>query len=857
MWGMGTAGALLERDAQVLALDAAWVEVQRSGRGQVVLVRGEAGSGKTALLRRFTEQVTGPVAWGSCHPLSTPRPLGPFAEVADQVGGTFAEVVAGEGKPHEIARALSRFLPGDGPTVVVLEDLHWADEASLDVLRLLARPLRDRAVLVVATYRDDEIDRCSSLQTALGDLRGPETSRLEVPALSVTAVTELARGTGRDASDLHRLTGGNAFFLTEVLAGGGDLPATVRDAALARLARLGPQARAVAESVAVVPQRCELWLVEALAGLAHLDEAVAGGVLVAHEDGVSFRHELARRAVEGTLPPYRRLLLHRAALAALLDRPAPDSARLAHHAELAQDPAAVLLHAPVAAERAARVGAKREAVAHWEQALRHCPESDRERRADLLEEYAAAVFLLDGMAQSIAALEESLQIRRETGDRVGEGRVLNGLVRRLGCAGREDEGPAALAAAHEVLESLPPTGELARTFALHAYTCLELGDLEGVREWGWLAVELAEEHGATDVVVHALNTMGIADLHGGRDPDLVLRSLALAREHDLDEAVGRAWLNLGGVYAAHRRVDQLGFLEQGLADCERRGLELWRRYVAVSRAELQLTLGRWDDAVDGIADLLALPVGDGLLRVLAWCVTATARLRRGDPGVREALDLATTLADGHVAPEWSLPVALLAAELAWVEGVDAGQVRALTDEVLQACREVGDDWGVDGLLRWRRLAGVTDEPTTGRTALSTPNVEHWRAVGCGYDAALSLLELGEPVEALALLQLIGARGTAARVAKDLRTAGVRELPRGPRTSTLANPALLTEREVEVLGLVAEGLSNPMIAERLVLSSKTVDKHVSALLRKLGVSSRRDAAARAQDLGLLAPAVPVA
>jgi DNA-binding CsgD family transcriptional regulator/tetratricopeptide (TPR) repeat protein len=770
--------------------------------------------------------------------------------VAEQIGGELAELVLREARPHQVATALTRFAPADGPAVVILEDLHWADDASLDVLQMLARPLRQRALLVLASQRNDEVERCSALQTALGDLCGPETSRLDVPALSPQGVKALSRGTGRDALQLHRLTGGNAFHVTEVLAAPeGDVPSTVVDATLSRLSRISDEARAVAEAVAVVPQRAELWLVEALAGAEHLDEAVAAGLLVAAADGVTFRHELARRAVEGTLPPYRRVVLHRAALAALTARPGSEPARLAHHADAAQDSASVLVHARAAAERAARVGAKREAAAHWQQALRHAPADEPLLRADLLEEVSYAVYVVDRMAESVTALEEALEIRREHGDRMGEGRVLNALTRRVSCAGREDESPALTDAAHRVLEELPPSAELAKVYASRCFAAFEEADVETAQEWGRRAVELAEQLGDVDVAVHALNTLGTLELVQGRDPDLLLRSLKMAEEHNPDEAVGRALLHLTSAFAEQHRVDQLPLFEDAVDDCDRRGLELWRRYVVVNRAQLHLHLGRWDEAVEGVAEIMASPLRAQLLRLGAACVTAKVRLRQGDPGGREALAQARALADGHTGLDWQRPLTLVEAEMAWLESVPAEDVVALTAGVLTDCEQHQEHWAVDELLRWRRLSGARPEPTTGRTLYSQPSLDHWRKLGCGFDAALDLLELGEPVEALALLQMIGAAGTAARVAKDLRQRGVHDLPRGPRPSTRANPAGLTDRELNVLLLLAEGRSNSAIADVLVLSVKTVDKHVSAALRKFDVRSRAEASTRAHELGV--------
>ncbi len=842
-------GSLVEREELLAQLHGLWTQVQQTARGRVVLVRGEAGSGKTALLRAFSDGLAVPVTWGGCHPLSTPRPLGPFAEIADQLRGDLAALVD-EGRPHAIAAALVGQVPAQGSAVLVLEDLHWADDASLDVVRMLARPIRDHALLVLASYRDDEVERVSGLRTALGDLCGPETTRLEVPLLSPAAVKALCRGTHLDPRELHRVTGGNAFYVTEALAAPDEeIPGTVVDAALSRLARLGPAARSVAEAVAIVPQRCELWLVDSLAGLENLDAAVASGVLVSDGDGVAFRHELARRAVEGTLPPYRAMQLHRTALHALVARGAEPS-RLAHHADAGHDSPAVLVHARAAAERATRLGSKRQAAAHWEQALRHAPANEPLVRAELLERLSFAAYLVDRMTEAVAALEEALALQREYGEPVGQGRVLLSLGRRVSCAGRESETPLFLAQAQEVLEALPPSRELAEVYAGWAYTCFEESDVTGTHAWGRRAVELGRELGAVDVVAHALNTMGTCELFRGRDPQLLLDSLELARRHDLDEAVGRALLHLSSAFAEQRRLDQLDLVEDGVVECDLRGLELWRRYLMVNRAELHLLLGRWDDAAEGVAEIIASPLSAPLPRLGALCVTARVRLRRGDPGGREALAEARALAAGHPGLCWQRPVALVEAELAWLDDAPVADVLARTDAVLAESWRFEEQWGVDELVRWRRVCGAPPEPTSGSTLYAEPSPDAWRQLGCGFEAALALLEQGDAVEALALLQLVGAHGAAARVAKQLRQQGVRELPRGPRPRTRANPAQLTDREVDVLRLVAVGLSNSAIADQLVLATKTVDKHVSAALRKLAVPSRTEAAARAHQLGLV-------
>ena len=279
--------------------------------GRLVLVGGDAGVGKTALVRRFCDECAGRarVLWGACDALFTPRPLGPLFDVAESVGGELEALVVAEGGPREVVAALRDELRTRSPTVLVLEDVHWADEATLDVVRLLARRLEAIPALVVATYRDDELESTHALRVVLGDLaaqRGVE--RIRLAPLSRAAVAALAATSGLDAAELHRVTGGNPFFVTEVLAAGGEeIPATVRDAVMARIARLSGAARRGLEALAIVPGEVELWLLEALAPEAGdwLDESLASGMLAAGRDAVSYRHELARLAVEEALAPNR------------------------------------------------------------------------------------------------------------------------------------------------------------------------------------------------------------------------------------------------------------------------------------------------------------------------------------------------------------------------------------------------------------------------------------------------------------------------------------------------------------------------------------------------------------------------
>src|SRR3954452_19023138 len=261
---VGDSRELLERSHHLAFLAEALAAVVDGSHGRLVLVRGEAGVGKTVLLRHFCEHEHGAarVLWGSCDALFAPRPLGLLVDIAQVTGGELAELVASGAKPHEVVLELTRELKRRVPTIVVLEDVHWADEATLDVLKLIGRRLQTVPALIAVSYRDDELDRVHPLRVVLGELAGAGAIvRLELAPLSPVAVATLAAPHGVDAQELHRKTAGNAFFVTEALAAGEEeIPLTVRDAVLARTARLSPAARTLLEAVAVVPWHAELWL---------------------------------------------------------------------------------------------------------------------------------------------------------------------------------------------------------------------------------------------------------------------------------------------------------------------------------------------------------------------------------------------------------------------------------------------------------------------------------------------------------------------------------------------------------------------------------------------------------------------
>src|SRR4051794_33598631 len=859
---------LLERSHELAELARALEASETAGSGGAVLVTGEAGAGKTALLRAFRDAHSPEVRflWGASDPLFTPRPLGAIHDVAEQVGGHSRDLVASGAKHFELAKSLLRELSAE-PTVLVLEDLHWADEASLDVLRLLLRGLEPVPALVVGSYRDDDLGPGHPFASVLGELiRLPRVGRLPLGRLSEAAVTTLAEPHGVGAHELYRATAGNPFFVTEVLASGHDrIPDTVRDAVFARVAQLSPRARRLLEAVAIGSTPSEVWLLEAIAAdeVAALEECLAAGMLTAEGTDIRFRHELARLAVEASLPPHRPMSLHRAALAALAEPPRgqPDLARLAHHAEAAQETGAVQRFAPAAAESAAALGAHREAAAQYERALRHSDGLPLARRAQLIDRTAREYVRVGRFNDAVALGRRAASAYRAAGDRAREGHCLSAIAWPLWVLSRRDEAETASRDALALLAECGADHELGRAYALESLLRFTADDLDGTVAAGEKAIELAERTGDVGAAVRAATNIGAVKYLRGdaRGREELERSLETARAAGLalEAAAALCYLAHGAARERHHALTAR-YIEAGLEVCNRHDLESWGPFLGALRFEQGFEKGHWD-ATAASATAVIDTGGAGLATLKALVTLGRLRSRRGEPGQWAVLDRALELARPSTELSRLVPVASARSEAAWLEGRDADAL-AETELAWDAARRVADPWLLGDLAQWRRRAGVDEEQPAGiaepyALALAGDSggaYAAWMELGCPYEAALAGAEGDGDLSRQALDQLhrLGARAAATLVARRLRERGARGLPRGPRPHTSENPAQLTAREVEIATLLADGLRNGEIAERLFISRRTVDHHVSAILHKLGVGSRGQVAAAAARLGLI-------
>ena len=831
-----------------------------------MLVAGEAGVGKSALAEQLQRNLPGASwYWGACDGLFTPRPLGPLFDIAAKLGGELLELCRADAPREALFGALLRQVSEpDRLHVVVVEDIHWADEATIDLLRFLGRRIRDATVLLIVTYRDDALAAGDPLLLALGDLATQRSvRRVSLPPLSAGAVQVMAGSSEREAAALRQLTGGNPFYLSQVIAAGTDeLPASARDAVLARAARVGPGARTVLDAAALIGTRVEFPLLESVTDCppSAVDELLAGGLLTGDGPALRFRHEIARLAVQDAVPAHRRGLIHARILDVLGRCGGDDDARMAFHAEGAGDGPAVLRYAPAAACRAAQLGAHREAAAQYERALRFADGAGAATLAGLYDAFGYEASLLDRMEDAVQARERALALWRQEGDHLREGDTLRWLACALNAASRGSEGQVAAAAAITVLEPLGPSAELASAYGSLASLRMVNYEHEEAIELAHRAQAIAGPLGRADIVSDSLNTEACSLQGIGRDWAATMHralDIAVTGGHELQ--VGRAYVNLYAMYIDEK--DFAGgeaYYTDGVAYCDEHDLTSYSIFLRSQRTNMLEKTGRWDEAVALAGELLLRGGPSPGIRLCPLNRLGTIRARRGEPGVWECLDEAIGHADGAGEAQNIVPVRLERAEARWLEGDQAAAVREaeLAHDSGAGC----DQWGRGALAVWLARTG-SRRTVPGRLADPYQRqidgdwagaARRWQDLDCPYEAALALLDsTDEDALREALDILTGLRAAAViRVARrKMRELGIRSIPAGPRAATREHPLGLTRREHEVLDLIVDGRTNAEIAGQLFISAKTVDHHVSAVLAKLGAPSRSVAASEAVRLGL--------
>jgi DNA-binding CsgD family transcriptional regulator len=858
---------LLERDEQLQRLEAAFV-LAREGKGRIVAIAAEAGAGKTALTEHFVAEhaQAARVYWGACENLSTPEVLLPLRDIARASGESLD---AGADHIRSFEALLRLLSAGAKPALLVIEDVHWADTATLDLIRFLARRIARVRALILITYRDEEVDARSPMRNLLGEAPGGSVERMALAALSLAAVSSLAATRGRRGEELFALTAGNPFLVTEALAVEGDMPTdAVRDSTLARASRLTDAGRAILDAVSIFPRRTETAVVADLVKTAFdagLDECVEKGMLSLEGGILHFRHELARRAIEAAIAPARRRALHQKVVDVLKRRSDARAGEIAHHAERASDIAALVKFARRAGEEAERAGAPREAAAHFAAVLRHRDTLDATQLVEVLEHHAEQAYLMGGADRAVESMTEAAALRRLADDTLGLGRDLTRLTRFAWMYGRRAAAEGFVAEAIAVLQTLPPGPELAWAYSHQSQLDMLAARMGPAITWGERALELATRLQQQEIIIHALGNIGSAraDEGGSGDCRELERSFELAVAGRYHDHVERASCNLTCTFYWRRDYrSALHCIDRGVAYATALELTHWEGYLRGWRTMIRLDQGDWAGAEEEAHELCRRTYAAEVYRFPALTTLARLRVRRGDQDAETPLEAARRLSAAMEELQRSVYIATIEAESAWLQSAVPAGENAVSQ--LQAVHTVAEArncrWAVEDSALWLSILGA---PVTGIERLPTPIREHcegrwqeaaagWRALGRPYEEALALSGADDAArrQALEIFDRLGAVPAAARLRRLMRASGARSIPRGPIAVTRANSAGLTRRQVQVLILIDEGLSNAEIASRLCISAKTAEHHVSAIMARLDAPTRQKAAVAARHRGLL-------
>ena len=853
---------LLERDKYLTVLETAFEGLK--GGGLVILISGEAGIGKTSLVENFIKKTEdrANILWGACDDLFTPRPLGPLYDIAAQLKNGLAELLNRQvTRPEIFTRFLNDLQKKVTPSVVVLEDVHWADESTLDLIKFIGRRADKTNSLFIITYRDDEIDPGHPLRSVLGDIPSKNLIRIKLPSLTEKTVNAMASLMG--INNLFLITGGNPFLIAELLNNrNGGIPATIKDSILTRVSKLSAAARDLVELVSVVPTKVEKRLASEIIPIKEeiLDECLNCGILKLEGEYLSFKHELSRMACEESLTESKRQLLNEKVLQVLLKQKILENylARIIHHAGKAQNKAVIIKYAPKAADQASALGAHKLAAEHYGNALKYAESISPEEKINLFEGRSYECYLTGQVEEAIKAGETAIELLRKWPDPRREGENYRRIAKMLWYNCDEKKGEEYIDKAIKILEKLPPGKYLAMAYSNKSQTYMLREETGPAIRWGEKALRLARELNEEETEAHALNNIGTAKMFEGDDSgeEYLKKSLELSLKNNFYEHTMRAYINLGSLMLQKRRMAEADkYFSEGTEYCSGKDLYIFSLCMAGHNANTRLYTGHWNEAAETAAVVFKkenIPFGN---RIIPLLVIGIIRARRGDPGAMKMIEEADLLAPQIGETDKIVAVKSVKAEAYWLQN----KLDEIIDEVEEVYNKIKlgkNPWEIGQIAYWlckgNRLPEIPSKIAMPFMLQIKGDWKSaaglWKELDCPYEQAMALSEGNEEAmrKAVELFDHLGATAASHLIKQKMRISGLKSIPKGPIKTTRKNPAGLTGRQLEVLNLLGKGLSNNEIGNRLYISPKTVDHHISAILSKLNIHSRHEAAAFLQS-----------
>ncbi len=861
---------LIERDEFLASLQQHFVNVE-NGEGRCILLSGEAGIGKTALVKAFCKQQhdNSNIFQGACDNLFTPRPLAPLYDILWQVNKERWPVSSAiESRAALFANIFQELSAKKGKLLIVFEDVHWADEGTLDFIRFFAKRIYQLPCLFILTYRDNEIHSNHPLRNVLGQLPPDSFTKMPLVPLSKQAVVEMAIHKGLNGEDVYSISQGNPFYVNEILASySPGIPDNIKDSILSVYEQQKEGTKNAWQIWSVMPEGLEVDRVAKLKSALGkaIDHCFAISVILVQNGKVVFKHELYRRTIEESLTLFKRMELNKMILELFLDsfEEKGEVERILNYAKNANERNLVVKYAPLAASKAALIGAHKEASKLFLTAIEYFEGDDTNQLAELYEAYAYECYLSNQVKEAITFTEKVLKLWKDSADIVKTGDSLRFLSRLWWLNGNGNNAENFALQAIEVLKDEPVSATKAMAFSNMSQLKMLSDEPAECFLWGEKAIAMAKELGNVEILSHAINNVGSLKMCIPSSEQegiaMLQQSLEIALKNSYHEHAARAYTNLGSGaikiknYALAKRA-----LQEGLEYCEERDLDSWKDYMLSWKARLDLESGNWSGA-QAIADnLLKNENQPAIIKIPALIVIGKIKIRKGEKDALPLLMNAKVMAFETMELQRIIPLMVALLEYEWLTGKTIIEKNDL-DQTFLLLQGAGIDWDKNEFAFWMKKAGrhlvsnkeIIELDISSESSASKAG-EFWEKSECPYERSLVLFEgnVDDKKRAIVIVQDLGGVAVYQKMKQAMRNLGIKNIPRGIRSSTRSNAALLTSREIDVLQLLKGEMQNKEIAAQLYISPKTVDHHVSNILFKLDADSRSKAVTKADSMGIL-------